>query len=282
MAFDVAAAAALRQRSLHRVRAQEAARSMHPNLTSASHGAPLTTTGKQQRRERFHRKFGEILIRAPAAAGSSGAASCGGKRVAMASAPWTGRASQATSQADKGPAFAPPQDGSTARSAFCHNDPMPAAFEWSSTRSLVAASSVHESCLRAELEAERAPAPAAAAAAALAQAAQADRELFDYKRSSNRSKAGRTMFGSAPRRYGGQYTSLAAEAMDAPFGQRVDAQLGAVAGGAEHEEQVRAQRTQEIAEMRREALARGQKGQLMLRRRGPSGKLQSFIRDACS
>ena len=219
-----------------------------------------------------------------------GAASCGGKRVAMASAPWTGRASQAASQAAsltaKGQsAFAPQQGGtaSTARSAFSHNDPVPAAFEWSRTRSLVAASSMHESCLRAELEAERAPAPAVAASAAAALAeAQADRELFNYKRSSNRSKAGRALFGAAPRRYGGQYTSLTAEAMDAPFGLRVDAQLGAVAGGAEHEEQVRAQRTQEIAEMRREALARGQKGQLMLRRRGPSGELESFIRDACS
>ena len=167
---------------------------------------------------------------------------------------------------------------------------MPASFEWSRPRSLVGAPALHDSCLRAELESERRqqqqqqqpPSSSTSSAAAALAAAREERDLFNYKRSSNRSKAGRALFGAAPRRYGGQYTSANAEAMDLPFGARQDAQLAAVEGGAEHEAAVRAQRQAEVAEMRSEALARGQKGQLMLRRRGPNGELQSFIRDACS
>ena len=309
--FDPAAALALRQAPLHRARAQQATRSMYPALTSASAGPPRIdgAAATRRRRERLTRKYGQLLMASGGAGGVGGGPATEAKRGAatgagasMASAPWTGRASAASAaaagaqqqqqyqqqQQQQQPAGA--AGGGTARSsgssAFGHADPMPASFEWSRPRSLVGAPALHDSCLRAELESERRqqqqpPSSSSSAAAALA-AAREERDLFNYKRSSNRSKAGRALFGAAPRRYGGQYTSANAEAMDLPFGARQDAQLAAVEGGAEHEAAVRAQRQAEVAEMRSEALARGQKGQLMLRRRGPNGELQSFIRDACS
>ena len=308
--FDPAPALALRQAPLHRARAQQATRSMYPALTSASAGPPRIdgAAATRRRRERLTRKYGQLLMASGGAGGVGGGPATEAKRGAatgagasMASAPWTGRASAAAAaagaqqqqqyqqqQQQQQPAGA--AGGGTARSsgssAFGHADPMPASFEWSRPRSLVGAPALHDSCLRAELESERRqqqqpPSSSSSAAAALA-AAREERDLFNYKRSSNRSKAGRALFGAAPRRYGGQYTSANAEAMDLPFGARQDAQLAAVEGGAEHEAAVRAQRQAEVAEMRSEALARGQKGQLMLRRRGPNGELQSFIRDACS
>eukprot|EP00937_MAST-01D_sp_MAST-1D-sp2_P005114 g5114.t1 len=140
-------------------------------------------------------------------------------------------------------------------------------FSWERPRSLRAgAPTLHEvsSQRTQQRQQQQQEESATTAAAAASELDAADRLLFDYKRSGSRSRMGATLFGG-PALGAGRFARSS----------QLDGAAKATATA------------DEMAQMRKEAAGvavwgGGQRGQVCLRRKAPTGKYASFLRDASS